>query len=459
MKTCVLLVLVVFQLSSVAPFLWKTEDYDPNADPTDYGVDVSFPMHHPIKGNLQSINPVKKMFAERYEEHINGCYKKFSFRECDANERARFEMSIDQPSHQHNYTDIGFKKMMAPEHIYKPIKEFYDNYKAKKKLEMWPRGNTYVNNWHSPTYMVNFEDPRFQPEGFALKDSTWNNIKPIVEEWVGAKVKPSSLYGVRIYESEAVLATHVDRLPLVSSCIIQIDQDLDEPWPIEVIGHDGKAYNVTMKPGEMVLYESHTVLHGRPFPLKGRSYVNVFVHFIPEGHDEKNRIEQRDLKQGRAPTVAFGGHEADNHDEATLAKHLVEHDVDNRKKLRRVPGEGEAGNDNGNKMTGGQTPLHVAAARGDMKAMEELLGNYVPGTGEDVVNAKDDNGWMPIHEACRWGNLDAVKYLFSNGADLSADCNSGTPLEIARESKKDNVVKYLLSRGAAERSIPQEEET
>jgi hypothetical protein len=29
-----------------------------------------------------------------------------------------------------------------------------------------------------------------------------------------------------------------------------------------VIGHDGKATNVTMEPGDLVLYESHSVLHG-----------------------------------------------------------------------------------------------------------------------------------------------------------------------------------------------------
>jgi prolyl 4-hydroxylase len=69
--------------------------------------------------------------------------------------------------------------------------------------------------------------------------------------------------------------TDVDRLPLVSSCIIQVGQDVDEPWPIEVYSHDGMAHNVTMQPGDMVLYESHTVLHGRPFPLKGRHYVNL----------------------------------------------------------------------------------------------------------------------------------------------------------------------------------------
>lgn len=59
----------------------------------------------------------------------------------------------------------------------------------------------------------------------------------------------------------------------MSSCIIQVAQDLDEPWPVEVIAHDGTAHNISMLPGDMVLYESHSVLHGRPFPLVGRHYV------------------------------------------------------------------------------------------------------------------------------------------------------------------------------------------
>jgi hypothetical protein len=67
----------------------------------------------------------------------------------------------------------------------------------------------------------------------------------------------------------------VDRLPLVSSCIIQVAQDIDEPWPVEVISHTGVAYNISMVPGDMVLYESHSILHGRPFPLVGRYYVRT----------------------------------------------------------------------------------------------------------------------------------------------------------------------------------------
>jgi hypothetical protein len=77
---------------------------------------------------------------------------------------------------------------------------------------------------------------------FVLHDS--------VEAWTGHRVVECSLYGVRVYKENSILATHVDRLPLVSSAIINVDQDVDEDWPLEVIGHDGKATNVTMQPGK-----------------------------------------------------------------------------------------------------------------------------------------------------------------------------------------------------------------
>lgn len=69
----------------------------------------------------------------------------------------------------------------------------------------------------------------------------------------------------------------VDRLPLVTSAIIQVAQDVDEPWPIEVVSHDGRRHNITMEPGDMILYESHTVLHGRPYPLQGKFYVRLLL--------------------------------------------------------------------------------------------------------------------------------------------------------------------------------------
>lgn len=74
---------------------------------------------------------------------------------------------------------------------------------------------------------------------------------------------------------------HSDRIPLVTSAIVNVAQDVDEDWPLEVYDRFGNAVNVTMEPGDMVFYESHSLIHGRPFALKGRFYANIFIHFEP----------------------------------------------------------------------------------------------------------------------------------------------------------------------------------
>ena len=105
--------------------------------------------------------------------------------------------------------------------------------------------------------------------GEQLHDTIWNVSSDIISDWTGQQLVGSSVYGIRVYKEGAILSPHVDRLPLISSAIINVAQDVDEPWPLEVIGHDGIARNVTMEPGDMVLYESHSVIHGEEF-LPGR---------------------------------------------------------------------------------------------------------------------------------------------------------------------------------------------
>lgn len=87
--------------------------------------------------------------------------------------------------------------------------------------------------------------------------------RQVIEEWTGQEQVPCSLYGIRVYTEGSILAPHVDRLPLVGSAIINVAQDVDSPWILEVVDRKGKAVNVTMEPGDMVLYESHSLLHGK----------------------------------------------------------------------------------------------------------------------------------------------------------------------------------------------------
>merc|ERR1712083_637479 len=43
----------------------------------------------------------------------------------------------------------------------------------------------------------------------------------------------------------------------------------------------GRAAEVYLKPGEMVLYEGTWLRHGRPMRLKGDEFANIFTHFAP----------------------------------------------------------------------------------------------------------------------------------------------------------------------------------
>ena len=73
-----------------------------------------------------------------------------------------------------------------------------------------------------------------------------------------------------------------------SFSIFQIDQKVDEDWPLRLVDHKGQKHTLTLKPGEMLLYESSTVPHARQTPLNGTYFDNLFVHYKPE---EKTKIQ------------------------------------------------------------------------------------------------------------------------------------------------------------------------
>ena len=162
--------------------------------------------------------------------------------------------------------------MKAPAHVYRLLKQFWDvnkkqqqpNYHYYGEEEAWPAGNTYTNHWFSPTYMVDMGSGKYTGGGIPLRNRVYMELLPILSQWIsGLEIQPVSLYGIRVYTEGSVLAPHVDRLPLVTSAIINIAQDVEEDWPLEVYGHDGIARNITMEPGDMILYESHSVIHGK----------------------------------------------------------------------------------------------------------------------------------------------------------------------------------------------------
>ena len=57
-------------------------------------------------------------------------------------------------------------------------------------------------------------------------------------------------------------------------------QEVDRPWPLQV-DVEGRRHEVTLHPGQMLLYEGATCPHGRIDPLDGDAFVNLFVHYRP----------------------------------------------------------------------------------------------------------------------------------------------------------------------------------
>ena len=66
-------------------------------------------------------------------------------------------------------------------------------------------------------------------------------LQKIMEDW--AKVELNNIfmmYGIRRYTRGAVLLQHVDKIPShIISAILQIDQKVDEDWPLTITDHKG----------------------------------------------------------------------------------------------------------------------------------------------------------------------------------------------------------------------------
>ncbi|XP_052422418.1 BRCA1-associated RING domain protein 1 [Carassius gibelio] len=93
----------------------------------------------------------------------------------------------------------------------------------------------------------------------------------------------------------------------------------------------------------------------------------------------------------------------------------------------------------------GETPLHLAAIKGDVEEVRKLLAQ-----GADP-NLKDNAGWTPLHEACNLGHLGVVEELLQQGALLNTPgYQNDSPLHDAVRNGQIATVKLLVERGASQ---------
>ncbi len=91
----------------------------------------------------------------------------------------------------------------------------------------------------------------------------------------------------------------------------------------------------------------------------------------------------------------------------------------------------------------GRTALHIAAARGNGRLVQQLLVLHAD------VAARDSRGATPLHLAARAGRTDVVGRLLAAGSNVNARSNDGTtPLFDAAVGADSEVIATLIASGA-----------
>jgi len=170
---------------------------------------------------------------------------------------------------------------------------WYAEEKAKGRME--PHGDAggpYSNSFIVPIEKLNLDN---YPEvhGIMMRE-----MREILQWWANQQLKHSSTFGLRHYKRGSMLLNHVDRMDThIASAVLQVAQENVDPnggWPLEVIlplyctksalkggdpgCHVGEVY---LQPGQLVLYQSGCLMHGRPMRFRGEGFGNVFTHFAP----------------------------------------------------------------------------------------------------------------------------------------------------------------------------------
>lgn len=185
------------------------------------------------------------------------------------------------------FTKLGFEVMDIPAETWGLIKEGYE---LLKKDGIRPEFTSQEAS-DNAAVTKSVADLISWDKLPTLRKLIQKQLLPIHEKWAEQKlrmdydesdgtVRETPVYGIRSYNNGAVLRSHVDKIRSHHiSTIILVDEDSNKPWGLDILGNDGNWYNIVIKPGQMILYESATCEHGRLEPFDGNYFRNFFVHY------------------------------------------------------------------------------------------------------------------------------------------------------------------------------------
>lgn len=202
----------------------------------------------------------------------------------DGESRCHHRNSIT-PTRIPHYTERGWDVFEMPDELYNRLVTYYKKWDHKRTVEPWS-GDQIETNYHDvPMSLVSLDHDHVERDSIAN-----DHVRPMVSEWANvpeADLELKSFYGIREYYRGNELRVHIDVINThVLSAVLCIEQvGIDEDWMLEVIDHYGERTEVACSAKQVILYESASLPHGRPYPLNGEKFVNAFVHYRPKGWD------------------------------------------------------------------------------------------------------------------------------------------------------------------------------
>ncbi|MDR4492886.1 MAG: hypothetical protein AB7P17_15165 [Nitrospirales bacterium] len=171
------------------------------------------------------------------------------------------------------YFGLGFRRTTLDSRIFQEVVDHFLRHKDRFFLEQnIPYVQTIKKNY-SPALLVGDS---------AFNQQFLRELKFLHEEWSGMELKEAACYGIRVYQPGSYLFNHVDRTEThIISSTICVAHHLTKPWPLYIEDIDGHPHEISMEPGDIVFYEGAKLMHGRPYPLEGRFYAGLFLHYTP----------------------------------------------------------------------------------------------------------------------------------------------------------------------------------
>ena len=161
-----------------------------------------------------------------------------------------------------NYTRVGFTKRQIPRRL------------ACQLSSLLPGSGGLIASAR-PGDMLRLSD--------ALKGKLHSSLKPLCESWCGVPLAPTENALMKLYNKDAMVDLHWDSLDEnVVSVIANIDESLRDRWPLTIYDNYYRKHQITLSPGEMLLYEGARLRHGYLTPLRGDFCCNALVRYRPK---------------------------------------------------------------------------------------------------------------------------------------------------------------------------------